>query len=210
MLLSAIPFITIVKTRGFMPDTQANSTGEAAFRRASPLAKVAEAGRFGSAKGPSVELSVRHPASIVTVLARKGIANRLSTELAGLKSCDVLWAGHDQYYVVADGRGEGALYRELKDRLDGLASVTDQSHGRIIIRVAGPKSRAVLAMGTPVDLHADEFPIGKSAVTQMAHVGVHLTRVDQDGFELSVFRGFAESFWEWLAARAEEFGYQVI
>jgi sarcosine oxidase subunit gamma len=43
----------------------------------------------------------------------------------------------------------------------------------------------------------------------MAHVGVHLTRVDEDTFELSLFRGFAESFWEWLTLMSEEFGYQV-
>jgi heterotetrameric sarcosine oxidase gamma subunit len=67
----------------------------------------------------------------------------------------------------------------------------------------------VLAKGTPVDLHDDEFAVGRSAVTQMAHVGVHLTRTGKDSFELSVFRGFAESFWEWLCEQAEEFGYQV-
>ena len=119
------------------------------------------------------------------------------------------WAGPDQYFVVAQGRGEGALYRELKAALDGIASVSDQSHGRVIIRIEGPKVRNVLAKGTPVDLHADEFAVGKSALTQMAHVGVHLTRVGDDAFELSVFRGFAESFWEWITSQAEEFGYMV-
>ena len=49
--------------------------------------------------------------------------------------------------------------------------------------------RSVLAKGTPVDLHRQEFPVGKSALTQMAHVGVHLTRVGKDAFDLSVFRG---------------------
>jgi sarcosine oxidase subunit gamma len=67
----------------------------------------------------------------------------------------------------------------------------------------------VLAKGTPVDLYPDEFPVGKSALTQMAHVGVHLTRVGEDAYDLSVFRGFAESFWEWITEQAEEFGYQV-
>ena len=108
------------------------------------------------------------------------------------------------------GCGEGALCRELKQKLGATASVTDQSHGRVIIRIAGPKARAVLAKGTPVDLHPDEFPLAKSAMTQMAHVGVHLTRVGEDAYDLSVFRGFSESFWEWLSEQAEEFGYQVI
>jgi sarcosine oxidase subunit gamma len=53
------------------------------------------------------------------------------------------------------------------------------------------------------------FKPGYCAVTQIAHVGVHLAQVGPDAFELSVFRGFAESFWEWLTEQAEEFGYQV-
>jgi methylglutamate dehydrogenase subunit D len=34
-------------------------------------------------------------------------------------------------------------------------------------------------------------------------------RNGSDSFELSIFRGFAESFWEWLTTQSEEFGYQV-
>lgn len=206
------PCITIGKIRSFMPEIPAKAVNiaEAIFPRAAPLANVALPGRFGSGKGvPGIELSLRHPASIVAVIARKGNAEGLATALDGLNGCAVHWAGADQYYVVAEGRGEGALYRELKDKLDRLASVSDLSHGRVIIRLAGSKARNVLAKGTPVDLHPQEFPIGRSAVTQMAHVGVHLTRTGENAFELSVFRGFAESFWEWLTEQAEEFGYEV-
>jgi methylglutamate dehydrogenase subunit D len=178
--------------------------------RVSPLARVATPGRFGADKGlPGVELSVRHPASIVTVIARNSGAGRLAAAFEEIKNCEFQWAGFDQYYAVAEAFGEGDLYRELKQRLGGIATLSDQSHGRIIIRISGPNARQVLAKGTPIDLHKDEFPIGKSAVTQMAHVGVHLARTGEDMFELSVFRGFAESFWEWLAQQAEEFGYQV-
>jgi heterotetrameric sarcosine oxidase gamma subunit len=191
-----------------MPEPGTISSGET--KRVSPLAKVAAPGRFGADKGiPGVELSVRHPASIVTIIARKGCAEGLASGFDAIKNCDFQWAGFDQYYAVADGWREGALYRELKERLGSKATVSDQSHGRMIIRIAGPSARQALAKGTPVDLHQDKFPIGKSAVTQMAHVGVHLTRTGENTFELSVFRGFAESFWEWLAQQAEEFGYRV-
>lgn len=176
--------------------------------RVSPLRDVAVQGRFGASRGqPGVTLRVLHPMSIVTVIARAGQGAATAAALTGHSA---LWAGPDQWFVLAEGRGEGALYRELKSSLAGLASVTDQSHGRVIIRIAGPKARAVLAKGTPVDLHPDEFPVGKSALTQMAHVGVHLTRFSDDAYDLSVFRGFSESFWEWLTEQAEEFGYQVI
>jgi methylglutamate dehydrogenase subunit D len=183
------------------------SNSEIMLPRVSPLRDVAVQGRFGASKGtPGVTLQVLHPMSIVTVIARAGQGAAVAQALDGHSS---LWAGPDQFFVLAEGRGEGALYHELKSKLAGLASVSDQSHGRVIIRIAGPRARAVLAKGTPVDLHPDEFPVGKSALTQMAHVGVHLTRVGGDAYDLSVFRGFSESFWEWITEQSEEFGYQV-
>jgi methylglutamate dehydrogenase subunit D len=186
---------------------KAKPAAELILPRVSPLADVAVQGRFGAPRSaPGVEFGVRHPLSIVSVIARQGKGKAVADALSGFTA---QWAGPEQYFVVAEGRGEGALYRELKAALAGIASVSDQSHGRVIIRIAGPKARSVLAKGTPVDLHADEFPLGKSALTQMAHVGVHLTRVGEDSFDLSVFRGFAESFWEWITEQAEEFGYQV-
>lgn len=175
--------------------------------RVSPLADMAIQGRFGADKGqPGVSFSVRHPLSILTVIARAGQGPATA---AALKGYTAQWAGPDQYFVIAEGRAEGALYREVKSALSGLASVSDQSHGRVVIRISGPKARNVLAKGTPVDLHPDAFAVGKSALTQMAHVGIHLTRVADNTYDLSVFRGFSESYWEWITEQAEEFGYQV-
>jgi sarcosine oxidase subunit gamma len=193
-------------------------------QRVSPLADVAVQGRFGADRGvPGVRLSVRHPVSIVTVMTRKGKAKAFSEALkascgfaapgpgqsASGKRATIHWAGFEQYYVVADGYREGELYSMLADTLSGMASCADQSHGRVIIRIAGPRARNVLSKGTPVDLHPTVFGPGQCCVTQMAHVGVHLAQVGEDAFELSVFRGFSESFWEWLTEQSEEFGYQV-
>lgn len=187
-----------------------SAASEPTFPRVSPLADVAIQGRFGADKGaPGVEFRVRHPMSILTVIARAGQGKAVADGLAALKDATVQWAGPDQYFVSAEGRSEGALYREVRAVLSGIGSVSDQSHGRVIIRISGAKARNVLAKGTPVDLHPDEFPVGKSALTQMAHVGVHLSRIAEDAYDLSVFRGFSESFWEWITEQAEEFGYQV-
>jgi sarcosine oxidase subunit gamma len=190
----------------------------------SALADVAIQGRFGADRGaPGAILSVRHPVSIVTVMVRKGKVRAFSGALQAAcgfaapepgrsatgKRAAIHWCGADQYYVVSSSHGEGELYRELKESLAGMASCADQSHGRVIIQIAGPMVRRVLAKGTPVDLHPSEFGPGQCAVTQMAHVGVHLAEIAQNAFELSVFRGFSESFWEWLTQQAEEFGYQV-
>jgi sarcosine oxidase subunit gamma len=194
-------------------------------RRRSPLDRVIRQGRYGADRpgGPGVVLGLRHPVSIVSVIARNGKALELSHSIqthfgfdcpppghsSGNGRMALHWCEHEQWYAVADGFPEGALYEELRRKLSGLASVSDQSHGRLIIRVAGRRSRDLLAKGTPVDLHPRAFGPGRSAVTQMAHVGVHLVQVGPDAFELSVFRGFAESFWEWLTEMAAEYGYEV-
>lgn len=173
--------------------------------RALPFRTRARPGRFGNFSGTAgVTLSIVHPVVLASVIARKGKGGIVADALKAIKNASVIWAGPDQYFV------EGAAAAELKNKLGPNASVIDQSHGRVILRVSGPKSRAVLAKGTPVDLHTDQFPVGKSAMTQMAHVGVHITRTGQDEFTLSVFRGFSESFWEWLEMSAAEFGLQVV
>ena len=178
-------------------------------------------GRHGADRpqGPGVVLALRHPVSIVGVIARKGKAQAASEAIerhfgvpcppAGeSRSNDRLalhWCGFEQWYAVADG----ALHETLRDRLAGLASVADQSHGRVILHLEGPKVRDLLAKGTGLDLHPRAYGPGRSAVTQMAHIGVHVAQVGPDAFELSLFRGFAESFWEWLGEMSAEYGYEV-
>jgi sarcosine oxidase subunit gamma len=70
----------------------------------------------------------------------------------------------------------------------------------------------MLAKGCMVDLHPSAFPPGAAALTSIAHIGVHLWRIDErlDGgdpaFDLLVARSMAASFWSWAAASAAEFG----
>ncbi len=198
-----------------------------AVKRVSPLAGIYRQGRYGAdvAAGPGVRLALRHPVSIVTVIARKGKAKALSSAMktawgieapapgrsaSGRGGITVHWCGAEQYYVVADGLAEGTLFDDLGKRFAGLASVSEQSHGRVIFALWGPMARHVLTKGTPVDLHPRDFEPGHCAVTQMAHVGVHLAQVGPESYELSLFRGFAENFWEWLTEMALEFGYEVV
>ena len=185
------------------------------------------AGRFGAKgqgpDGPGVSLRLRHPLSIVTVMARKGRGEALATALRdgfGLalpgpgqsatgKDVALRWAGPDQWLAIADGGHDGDLHRSLAKALADTASLVDQSHGRVAIVIAGPQARAVLAKGTAVDLHPSRFRPGQVAMTQMDHVGIHLAQAAPDMFELLVFRSFAESLFEFLTAMAAEYGYEV-
>jgi methylglutamate dehydrogenase subunit D len=181
-------------------------------------------GRYGSNRPdrPGISLRYRRPGSIVSVIARKGssqalaqaLGQRFGLELPGPglslahEGLALRWAGPEQWLALAEG-GDGALYQELAVALADTAAVVDQSHGRVAIVIAGPKARAVLAKGTAVDLHPSRFRPGQVALTQMAHVGVHLTGFGGDVFELLVFRSFAESLFEFLTAMAAEYGYEV-
>jgi sarcosine oxidase subunit gamma len=170
-----------------------------------------------------VRLALRHPLSIVTLIPRKGQAGAVPEAMqrhyglawpevghsASGDGVTVHWSGAGQWTAIAEGRDEGALFAELKEHLSGIASVSEQSHGRVVIAVSGPRARDLLAKGTPVDLHPRAFGPGRCAATQIAHVGVHLAQVGPDEFEVSLFRGFAESVWEWLTEMAEEHGYEV-
>jgi sarcosine oxidase subunit gamma len=197
-----------------------------AINRVSPLDGIITYGRGGAdhAGGPGVQMSVRHAMSIATVIARKGKMRSLNNAMkkhygvdcptpgqsASARGVDVHWCGPEQWYVISQKHDEGALFGELRGRLEGMASVSEQSHGRIIISLKGSRVRELLAKGTPVDLHPREFGPGQCAVTQMAHVGVHIAQVGKDQFELSLFRGFAESFWQRLTEMASEYGYEVV
>ena len=103
--------------------------------RASPLAHVVRQGRFGADRGaPGVALSIRHPASIVTIIARKDKADAASKAVAtrfgaGLPAAgkssagegvSFHWCGADQWYAIADGFSEGALYGGSRKRSAAL------------------------------------------------------------------------------------------
>jgi methylglutamate dehydrogenase subunit D len=199
---------------------------EKVSERPLPLKMHVRKGRYGAPypAGGAVRLSVRHPLSIATVIARKDQGKALSAAFeahygvpapapgrtAKGHGLMLQWCGAEQYYAVAEGRPEGVFHLELKASLMGLASVSDQSHGRVVITVSGPKVPALLAKGSPVDFHPREFPVGAAAVTQMAHIGVHVSRTQEEVYELSLFRGFSEHFWEWLTEQAQEFGFEVV
>ena len=191
-----------------------------------PLKQHLRQGRYGALlhEGPGVRLLVRFPLSIVTIIARRdkgpalsariedkyGIPTPNPRRMVKANGLTLQWCADQQYYAVAEGRGEGELHAELEAELEGLASLSDQSHGRVVMGVAGPAARAVLAKGSGVDFHRREFPVNSAVPTQMAHIGVHVSATGEDAFELSLFRGFAEHFWEWLTEQAQEFGYEVV
>ncbi|AYG70224.1 MULTISPECIES: sarcosine oxidase subunit gamma family protein [unclassified Rhizobium] len=124
----------------------------------------------------------------------------------GLKASSVRPAGYRQWFVAGNDRLSAMHLRALTEALAGRAFISDQSHGRIRIRVSGLNAAQVLNKGTAVDLHPSAFPEGSTAMTLFGHISMQLTRTGADDFELTVLRSFAESLHEELEALAVAHG----
>lgn len=195
----------------------------------SALAGVLVAGRYGRADGPpGLVIGERTSLSLASIVPRKGQSGALAALVKSAYGLDLptaprliggpmpdgrsiafIWAGLDQWLVVAEGIED--MERELTAALGRRAMIADQSDGRCVLRLGGPKAREVLAKGVAVDLHPRMFRPGDVALTMVAHLGVQLWQLDgAPTYEVAMFRSLAGSFWSWLAASAAEFGYLVV
>lgn len=117
-----------------------------------------------------------------------------------------VWAGPDHWLALAERGQNRDLEVELKGKLAGIASVVDQSDGRVIVRISGANARAVLAKGVPIDLHPRAFRPGDVAITHASHIGIILWQTDEaPTYECAMFRSYADSFAHWLFESAAEF-----
>ena len=191
----------------------------------SALAGVAVPGRYGRSYGePGIVISERIGLGLATVAARKGKTDALNQAVASAYGVELptssrvaqgsqvsfVGYGPGQWLAVSESLANGALARDLSAKLAGLASISDQSGGRTVLRLSGPHARDVLAKGLPIDLDPRAFPLGSAATSAISHMGVQLWQLDDTrSYDLAIFRSVSESFWSWLSASAAEFGYVV-
>jgi sarcosine oxidase subunit gamma len=119
-----------------------------------------------------------------------------------------IWSGPEQWLAYSHPAPAMGMEAHLA-AFAGLGSIVDQSHGRTLLRVAGPRIRDALAKGLAIDLHPHAFMPGYAAITTVAHIGLHIWQLDaRPTYELAAPRGFALSFWHWLEASAAEYGLE--
>lgn len=147
-----------------------------------------------AALGRGVTVTALPEGHVVLLLAKAGAP---VPAVEGLRP-----AGPGQWFLVGDvpltEDGMTALAARLPD-----VALSDQSHGRVRVAVAGPQAVAMLAKGTAVDL--ERMEVGHSATTLIGPLGVHLTRTGEMAFELMVLRSFAAALWHDLEAMAAEY-----
>ncbi len=103
---------------------------------------------------------------------------------------------------MSESLADEALARDLQAKLQGLASISDQSGGRTVLNISGRRARDVLAKGLPIDLDPRAFPLGSAATSAISHMGVQLWQMDDTrSYDIAIFRSLSESFWRWLPRR---------
>jgi sarcosine oxidase subunit gamma len=169
----------------------------------------------------SLSLEERSDVALCSVLTRQGCAAPLaarvkaefgislptSPKYVSQGALAFVWAGPNQWLALASGVESSAFGERLRTALSDVASVVEQSDGRTVARISGPRARDALAKGVLIDLHPRAFRPGDTALTVVSYINVHFWQLSElPEYEFTVFRSFATAFSHWLVAAASEYG----
>ncbi len=185
--------------------------------RHSPLAHLGD--RLTAASDPSV-VSLSEVPYVAMVSLRVDPVSPAATRVAavldgplpiacgqvtGTDSHHALWLGPDEWLIVlaTDAVAMADQLTAAVGEEPGL--VLDVSANRTVLELAGPRSRAVLEKGCPVDLHPRSFGPGHAVSTTLGRVPVLLWQTDGDTYRLLPRSSFADYVARWLLDAMQEF-----
>jgi sarcosine oxidase subunit gamma len=120
-----------------------------------------------------------------------------------------LWMGPDRWWLVADGPVLPSV-NELHQKLAAFnAAVVEVGDAFVAVKIAGPKSRDVLAKGCTIDLHPRAFKTGSVVQTNLAKAQIALYQLDETTYQIFARRSFAEYLWTWLEDAGIEYGVSI-
>lgn len=198
---------------------------EIRLKARSPFAGLLKPGRHGARDGAAgVTLSERTGLALFVISAGAGRAKEVTAKVQSVAGLDLplglgrvskdgfvlIGTAPGQWLAVAEGKDALALLAKLAAALKGLATIVDQSDGKAILRISGPRARDSLAKGCSLDLHPRVFKQRRAATTPVALIDCIIWQVDETPtYDLAVPTSYAESFWSWLTASVGEYGYTV-
>jgi sarcosine oxidase, subunit gamma len=117
----------------------------------------------------------------------------------------VLWLSIDQWLILSTRSKSHEILASLKTALAGIHSLAvDVSDMRAIIRLEGDGCREVLMKGTSLDLLDPEYKPGCCRRMRFAEIAALLNVVEENVFDVYVFRSYAHYAWEFLCATARD------
>jgi sarcosine oxidase subunit gamma len=115
----------------------------------------------------------------------------------------VFWLSPDQWLILCPRARTADLLASLVKALGGThALAVDVSDMRAVIRLEGKHAATVLLKGCALDLESDAYPPGTVRRLRFAEIAALLHVVEEDVFDLFVFRSYADYAWDWLVRNA--------
>lgn len=198
---------------------------ELSWTETTPLSRIYAAGRHGAKEQDAgLMMAEQTDFELVQVMARRGqwsATDQACKEAYGspaparpqaimAQGAVLIWSGPDQFLVLSP---RGSAMERARLAFAGMASLSEQSDGRSLLRISGERSRDMLAKVCSLDLHPAVFPQWAAAATSIDHTSVNLWRsTDRDDeavFHLLVFATFAESLWHTLLDSGAEYGVTI-
>lgn len=129
----------------------------------------------------------------------------------------VLWLSVDQWLILSSRSKAHEILANLRAALKGIHSLAvDVSDMRAVIRLEGEGLREILMKGTSLDLLDAEYKPGLCRRMRFAEIAALLHIVEDNVFDVYVFRSYAHYTWEFLCTTAREaskvklFGAQAV
>ena len=114
-----------------------------------------------------------------------------------------LWLSTDQWLILCAKSKTDELVASLKLELNGIHSlVVDVSDMRAVLRLEGEGVREVLLKGSSLDLLGGDYQAGTVRRMRYAEIAALLHVVEDNVFDVYVFRSYADYAWDFLLATA--------
>lgn len=150
-------------------------------------------------------LSILRSPLVFSVLAHAGHEADIDEALTNFEDVHVRLCGPGEWLLVSETVAAETIERQLLDLGPPRVSFADQSDGRVVLSIQGPRVRSILAKCTAIDLYPEIFEIGQSGNCQICHVAANLARTGEDMFEIIVPRSFAGYLFDEVCEMGKEF-----
>ena len=117
----------------------------------------------------------------------------------------VLWLSVDQWLILSTRSKAHEILANLRTALKGIHSLAvDVSDMRAVIRLEGEGLREIMMKGTSLDLLDAEYKPGLCRRMRFAEIAALLHVVEDNVFDVYVFRSYAHYTWEFLCTTARD------
>lgn len=185
-----------------------------------PVTELPPAGHYGRVGEAGVIAHLRDDITIATLAALKGAA--LGPQIRQAFGVDLVdgphtvTAGSTTFVGTAPGRWlavsqtDTELADTLKDSLAGIATITEQSDGYVVIDLSGNSAREMWGRNVAIDLDPSVFKPGDAAATVVSYVGVTFWQLDASpGYRVLVARSYAGALLRILVGASLEYGLRI-